>query len=149
MRNEALSRAARLPPAGSMRALLLVSLMALLPVTGALAPPSATPSVVVLPGGWLTQYATPVLAIPPGGALDLYNVDVMYHDVVSHEVGPADQPWCANFETGSCPLFWTRLAGLGEQVPVLGLEHARPGGTYTFYCTKHNGMQGTLVVLPV
>ncbi|MCA1813467.1 MAG: hypothetical protein LC624_05900 [Halobacteriales archaeon] len=132
----------------SMRVALLLGVVALAPLAGAAALPSV-PVVLALPGAWLTQYATPAMVVQPGGALGFWNLDVMYHDVVSHELGPAGQAWCMNFQVGHCPLFWSRLANLNEQVPVLGLENAVPGAQYSFYCTKHNdSMQGTLVVLP-
>lgn len=126
---------------------LLAALLAA-PLALGVAPPSAEPVVLALPGAWLTQYATPAMVVQPGGSLSLLNADIMYHDVVSRQTGPDGQPWCGNFAPGACPLFWSRLASIGEQVPVLGVEHARAGATYTFYCTRHSGMQGTLVVLP-
>jgi hypothetical protein len=130
-----------------MRALLL-ALLCVLPAASALTAPAAEPAIVSLPGAWLTQYATPVMVVQAHSPLDALNLDIMYHDVVADQAGPGDRPWCANFEVGRCPVFWSRLANLGEEVPVLGVDTA-PAGTYTFHCTKHEGMTGTLVVLAV
>ena len=54
--------------------------------------------------------------------------------------------WCREFKKGKCPLFWSARAGLGDTVPVQGLKNLKPGNTYTFFCTLHPGMKGTLVV---
>ena len=48
-----------------------------------------------------------------------------------------------------CPLFWTTLIGLSTtSTPVIGVEDAQAGKTYDFYCTKHPGMSGKLIVVP-
>jgi len=147
MRSERLSRGGPVRARTTMRAFALLALL-LVPFAAAVVPLPATPTIVALPGAWLTQYATPAMVMQPGGGVNVLNLDIMYHDVVSVAVGSDAPFWCTNYQVGHCPLFWSRLANLAESVPVLGLENAAPGGTYAFYCSKHSGMTGTLVVLP-
>lgn len=99
-------------------------------------------------GAWVTNYATPVAAVPVGGALTFANTDLFKHDVVSHAFGADDRPWCAGRPAGRCPLFWTPLVGTGGTTLVQGLDRIEPTQTYTFYCTLHAPMEGTLVALP-
>jgi plastocyanin len=114
------------------------------------APGAATnPAVVAIPGTFLTTYATPVTVIPEGGKLSFINLDVAEHDVIAKENGArTDCP--AYLKRGSlCPLFWTTLIGLSTtSTPVIGVEDAQAGKTYDFYCTKHPGMFGKLIVVP-
>ncbi|MBW3583986.1 MAG: hypothetical protein KY455_12910 [Euryarchaeota archaeon] len=104
-------------------------------------------TVVAGPGAWLTTYATPAVAVEQGGSLSFTNSDLLHHDVVSREKGVDDAPWCSGYATGDCPLFWSPLIGLGETTPVVGLEETTPGTAYTYYCTLHPNMTGTLVAL--
>jgi hypothetical protein len=55
--------------------------------------------------------------------------------VVSDELAPDGQP-----------LFRSRLSGIGEVVPVEGLDRVQSGRQYGFYCSIHPGMRGTLLV---
>ena len=55
--------------------------------------------------------------------------------------------WCANYEKGKCPLFWSETIAAGEQTDVLGLERVESGKQYAFVCTLHAAMRGTLVVI--
>ena len=114
------------------------------------APAAALPmqTLAAAPGAWLTTYATPVLAVTPGDPLTFTNGDIMRHDVVSTATGPDDSLWCDRYPDGACPLFWSRLIGLGESTAVLGLAGLEGGQTYDFYCTIHDGMTGVLVALP-
>jgi plastocyanin len=70
-----------------------------------------------------------------GGPLSYTNGDIVQHDVVARDRGP-----------DGGPLFHSRLAGLGEPVPVEGLDRVESGKSYGFYCSLHPGMQGTLIV---
>lgn len=107
------------------------------------------PLVLALPGAWLTNYATPVAAAAEGGSLTFVNLDLMTHNVVAFNAyGPDSQPWCYLFIAGQCPLFWSRIVGFGEQVEVQGLENLAPGSVYSYYCSPHPSMRGTLVALP-
>jgi hypothetical protein len=79
------------------------------------------------------------------------NLDVVRHDVVQDPradgvAGDGKDPWCSRFK-GDCPAFWTPLLGLGETAPLEGLDNTEAGRSYTFYCTLHPGMRGTLAVV--
>ena len=117
--------------------------------------PAATaqqgPAVVSGPAGQFYGYATPAMVVQPDGTLDYANFDIVQHDVV-HDVG-ADgiankkkDKWCREFKKKECPLFWSPRASLGQTVAVLGLQNLAPGEVYTFFCTLHPGMKGSLVV---
>lgn len=114
------------------------------------ATPRAGPIVLAGPGAWTTNYATPGVAAQVGGSLLFVNGDIMRHDVVAYNAFGSDSaPWCAGaYAPGRCPLFWSALMGSGESTPVLGLENLVAGRTYTYYCSIHAGMHGTLVALP-
>jgi plastocyanin len=93
------------------------------------------------------------MIVEKGGALEYTNADLVQHDVVQDVAADGvankrDSPWCKNFPKKKCPLFWSKRAGLSSTVPVKGLKNVKPGKTYTFYCTLHPGMKGTLVVAP-
>lgn len=97
-------------------------------------------------------YATPVVVVQPGAAITYYNFDIEKHNVVQDAIADGvsskkKQPWCRDFPKGKCPVFWSKLIGLGE-APMLGLENVQPGQVYTFYCTLHPGMKGRLVAVP-
>jgi plastocyanin len=70
-----------------------------------------------------------------GGALSFVNLDAPQHDVTSDEKGADGKP-----------LFYSRLGGIGEVVPVEGLDNVQPGKQYGFFCSLHPGMRGTLIV---
>jgi hypothetical protein len=108
---------------------------------------------LTLPGAQLYGYATPVIVIDKSMGLGYTNLDVVAHDFVQDVGvdgfgGPGTRPWCRKMPKGKCPLFWSRLAGLGDTVPVMGLAAAKRGRTYSFYCTIHLGMKGKLVLAP-
>ncbi len=97
-------------------------------------------------------YATPLVLVQSGSPTTYYNFDIEKHNVVQNAIedgvaGPKKQPWCRDFPRKKCPVFWTKLIGLGE-TPVKGLESVEPGTIYTFYCTIHPGMEGRLLALP-
>ena len=70
-----------------------------------------------------------------GGPVSFTNADLPQHDVVSDELAPDGQP-----------LFRSRLSGIGEVVPVEGLDRVQSGRQYGFFCSIHPGMRGTLFV---
>jgi polyvinyl alcohol dehydrogenase (cytochrome) len=111
-------------------------------------PPPAAAGAVVLtaPGGQYTGYLPPVVTVPVAGELTYSNYDAAPHDVVARTAkGSDDQPWCAGYSPGACPLFWSKLIGLGTSTPVLGTENLVAGESYEFFCTVHTGMRGTLI----
>ncbi len=112
-------------------------------------PSSAADSVVVAgPGGQLAGYVTRAQVASKSATLTFLNLDFLTHDVVAYNAyGPDTQEWCSGFPVGRCPLFWSPLIGFNQTTPVLGLANATAGKTYTFYCTIHPGMRGTLAVV--
>lgn len=113
------------------------------------APADTGPVVVAGPGAWSSNYATPAMAAQPDGTLTFVNGDVMRHNVVAWDAyGDGSDFWCNAYSAGRCPLFWSALVGTGQTAKVYGLEHLEAGKTYTYYCTIHPGMRGTLVVAP-
>jgi plastocyanin len=86
-------------------------------------------------GATSTGYATPVMVTRVGGPLSFVNLDPVAHDVTSDEKGPDGRP-----------LFASKVSGLGEVAPVEGLDRAKSGQTYPFFCSLHPGMRGNLIV---
>jgi plastocyanin len=116
---------------------------ALVPVNAVVSPPAAQ----------FYGYAAPVVVTEKGGQITYMNLDIAQHDVVQDPkadriAGPRKKPWCKAFRRKACPVFWTRRIGIGQQTKVLGLGAVKPGKTYSFYCTLHPGMRGTLIVRP-
>lgn len=99
-------------------------------------------------------YATPVIVVQQGGELGYANLDIVQHDVVQDVKADGiynkkrKGRWCKSFKKKECPLFWSARAGLGDTVPVEGLDNVEPGQVYTFFCTLHPGMKGSLIVSP-
>jgi polyvinyl alcohol dehydrogenase (cytochrome) len=92
-------------------------------------------AIVAGPGAVYSTYATPVMTAEKGGSLSFVNLDLPQHDVVSDEKGP-----------DGAPVFKSRLGGVGEVVPVEGLDRTESGKSYGFFCSLHPGMRGTLIV---
>lgn len=113
--------------------------------------PAGDPAGQVLSGpqAQFYGYATPAVVSSGNVPITYRNVDLVRHDVVQDpktdgRAGDGSAPWCGRFPAGKCPLFWTELMGLGESSTVQGLS-GLAAGTYSFYCTLHPGMRGTLV----
>jgi polyvinyl alcohol dehydrogenase (cytochrome) len=99
--------------------------------------PVPAPGTAILagPGAASTTYATPVMVTQVGGPVSFSNFDLPQHDVVSD----------ARAVTGQ-PLFSSPRSGIGEVVPVRGLNRVQSGKQYGFFCSLHPGMRGTLIV---
>jgi plastocyanin len=98
-------------------------------------------------------YTAPVVVTEKGGQVTYVNLDLARHNLVQDPqadgvAGSGKKPWCESYRKGKCPVFWTPQIGIGQQTEVLGLKSVKPGTTYTFFCTLHPGMRGTLVVRP-
>ena len=94
-------------------------------------PPSvgAGATAVAGPGSYTTTYWTPIVLVQAGSEkLSFTNLDLQRHNVVAKD--------------GS---FDSDLAGLGQTVPVRFHTHLKAGSAYSFYCTLHPGMFGTIV----
>ncbi len=105
------------------------------------------------PGSQFYGYTAPVVVTEKGGSVTYVNLDVVRHDFVQDVAvdgvaGPSKKPWCKTYRKGKCPVFWTPSIGLSQETDVLGLESVKPGKSYSFLCTLHPGMKGTLVVRP-
>jgi plastocyanin len=92
-----------------------------------------------------------MVASKSAGKVLYTNLDVVRHDVVQDPrtdglASNGKDPWCKRFK-GKCPVFWTPLLGLGETTELKGLKNTQPGKTYTFYCSLHPGMRGSLAVV--
>lgn len=143
---------------GTREASLALLLLALTVAPFALASPAALEShVVTIPptvdpvgGQFGTRggYAGGVVVADIAGTLTLTNLDITAHDMISDALGPADNPWCSRYIGHHfCPLFASPLVGLGGQTTVEGLDQLTPGTTYSFFCSVHHWMTGTLVAI--
>ena len=119
---------------------------------GARPPVEAAPHIVAGPQAQFAGYLTRTMVASKSLGKVLYsNLDVVRHDVVQDPRtdgvgGSGKDPWCKRFK-GKCPAFWTPLLGLGETTELQGLKNTQAGRSYTFYCSLHPGMRGTLAVV--
>lgn len=103
------------------------------------------------PGAFATGYTTPVVVAPQGGPLEYVNGDIQPHNVIAFEdflpkkVAKKTE-WCKGYEKKECPIFWSKTVTLGATATVQGLENTESGEQYTFFCSVHPGMKGTLVI---
>jgi polyvinyl alcohol dehydrogenase (cytochrome) len=113
----------------------------------------ATPHIVAGPQAQFAGYLTPAMVASKQTGRVLYtNLDVVRHDVMQDVrtdgvASKGKDPWCKRFAKGKCPLFLAPLLGLGETAEVQGFKNTVPGRSYTFYCSLHPGMRGTLAVV--
>lgn len=138
--------------AGLVVALLLASVVT---PTTVFADPALPPSAVAGPQAKFYGYLTPVVTVAKGDTLSFSSLDLERHDFVQDVAvdgfgGPKKMPWCATGHHHGhgqpCPVFWSKLIGLGESTEVLGLKNLESGKTYSFFCSLHHGMKGKLVV---
>lgn len=114
---------------------------------------NAAPHIVVGPQAQFAGYLTPAMVASKQLGRVLYtNLDIVRHDVIQDPradgvAGKGKDPCCRRFGKGKCPLFWTPLLGLGETAEVQRLKNAVAGKKYTFYCSLHPGMRGSLAVV--
>jgi outer membrane protein assembly factor BamB len=95
----------------------------------------ASGAIVAGPGAVYTTYATPVMTTRKDGDLSFVNLDAPQHDVTAVDKAP-----------DGTPVFKSRLGGIGEVVPIEGLNRVQSGRSYAFFCSLHPGMRGTLIV---
>lgn len=117
----------------------------------ALASPAHAVVAAAVPGSFQTTYGTPVVVTTSGGTITFANGDIQPHDFVAfeHYLAKKDAKsfeWCAKFPKTKCPIFWSEVAAAGQTATVQGLENVEGGQQYTFFCSVHPRMQGTLVV---
>lgn len=111
-----------------MRPLLMLAAAAALTVPSSA---SAANNVVVTAG---FRYLPPTLSVAQGDTLTHVNADIAPHDVVAVETGP-----------DNLPIFYGDIVGTGGQSDVRGVSSLSPGA-YSFYCSVHPTMTGTLTV---
>lgn len=119
-------------------------------VLSASAPASAA-TAAAGPGGFAAGFATPVVVAAQGEDITFVNADVSPHDFVADGVFLSKKAgkkaeWCSAFRPGTCPLFWSPTITAGESTEVFGLEKLKSSQQYPFYCSRHPGMKGTLVI---
>src|SRR4051812_23415780 len=112
-----------------------------------------SPHIVAGPQAQFAGYLTPAMVVSKASGKLLYtNLDVVRHDVVQDVrtdgmASKGKDPWCKRYAKGKCPVFVAPLLGLGETAEVQGLKNTVAGKSYTFYCSLHPGMRGTLAVV--
>jgi plastocyanin len=115
------------------RLLIAASLASLLLVSAAAR--AATPGNVVITA--TSTFLPPTVLLVHGTQLQYANADAFsLHGVVE----------ACGASACSSPRFSSALAGFGKAVPVGGTDGLAPG-TYTFTCSIHVSMRGTLVVV--
>ncbi|MGI8774872.1 MAG: cupredoxin domain-containing protein [Actinomycetota bacterium] len=144
------------PAAKSVLVALAAGALLLTPSAGAA--PKAEHQALAGPGGFTYGYLTSKITISKGDSITLSNFDVFEHDFVQDVETDGfggkkkKAPWCkkdhgAHSGHGdACPVFWSELASTGESVQIQGLKRVKPGKIYTFFCTIHHNMKGTLTV---
>jgi plastocyanin len=115
------------------------------------AAPAGAATAAAGPGGFAAGFATPVVVSAEGEAITFINGDISPHDFVADGVFLARKaakkaPWCSGFRKGTCPLFWTPTITAGETTDVSGIEFLKTGEQYPFFCSRHPGMKGTLII---
>ena len=124
---------------------LVAVLVAAVPLSPAHAVVAAAP-----PGAAGAGYATENVVTAAGGAIEFVNLDIDVHNFTAYEEylpkkAAKSTPWCGSYRKTKCPVFWSETIGPG-QTQVQGLDQIEPG-TYTFFCSVHPAMKGTLQVL--
>lgn len=100
--------------------------------------PVPQPNFVVVagPGAAFGAFATPVVVMTKGAALTFVNFDGL---TSQHTVTSVIE------DSAGHPLFNSGFVPSGTTAPVAGVSSLDPG-SYAFYCIRHPGMTGTLVV---
>jgi plastocyanin len=80
------------------------------------------------------EYGTPTVTIDQGQSVSFQNGDIDTHNVTASQT-----------DANGNPLFSSTSIGSGKSAVVSGTQYLH-AGTYTFFCTLHPFMQGTLVV---
>lgn len=104
------------------------------------------------PGGFAAGYATPLVIAPAATGVTFINGDIAPHNVIANEdffkkKEAKKVEWCSNYPKKKCPVFWSETASVGETAEVLGIENLVSGQQYSFFCSIHPGMKGTLIAI--
>lgn len=81
------------------------------------------------------RFASRTITIAQGQLAVLHNVDIDMHNVTSDGLAPG----------GHAALFASATIGTGASSPISGTQYLR-SGRYSFACTLHPFMRGTLIV---
>src|SRR5687767_1605772 len=117
----------------SLRSILAVGLFA---GTITLAAPAAASAATIVSGplAAASGYLTPNTTISAGESVDYMNLDLVAHDVTSEAIyRPKRKP--GKPRPSPRALFRSQLIGFGETSPLIGIERAKPGQTYPFFCS--------------
>ncbi len=117
------------------RLLIIFALVAscLVPDGAGAAPGDVGGSIVAGPGGATLGYVSKVAFEPQGTPLTFYNLDELAHTVTAVDRDPEGRPL---FSGNALP---------GSTSVIAGVAKLR-AGSYTFFCSFHPNMSGTLVV---
>ena len=96
--------------------------------------PEVRATVATGPQAATAGYATRTVVVRAGSGADFLNADNAGHDVVSEAK-----------DANAQRLFRSAVVGTGKTTPIVGVEGLAPG-TYTFFCSVHSTMRGSLVV---
>jgi spore coat protein A len=108
-------------------------LPALVPLGATAQPGDVGGSIVASLGGATLGYTTKVAVEPQGTPLTFYNLDQLAHTVTAVDRGPDGRPL---FNGNALPDSTSTIAGVDKL----------RAGSYTFFCSFHPNMSGTLVV---
>ena len=95
-------------------------------------------------------YTTETVVTVVGGTVEFVNLDLDIHNFTAFDTflskkDAKSRSWCGSYKKNKCPVFWSKTTGPGE-TQVEGLDTIEPG-EYTFFCTVHPAMKGTLQVV--
>jgi len=105
----------------------------LVPMSASAQPGDVGGSIVAGPGGATLGFASKVTVEPQGTPLTFYNLDQLAHTVTAVDRGPDGRPL---FNGNALPASTSTVAGVDKL----------RAGSYTFFCSFHPNMTGTLIV---
>jgi plastocyanin len=113
--------------------------------------PATAAVAVTVPGSFVAGFATPAVVASQGEAITYANADIAPHNFIALDVFLAKKAakktqWCSAYDKGKCPIFWSDTIGAGATTDVRGVENLEAGATYTFFCSVHPNMKGTLII---
>jgi FtsP/CotA-like multicopper oxidase with cupredoxin domain/plastocyanin len=114
-------------------AVLAIAAPLLVPMGASAQPGDVGGSIVAGPGGATLGYASKVTVEPQGTPLTFYNLDELAHTVTAVDRGPDGRPL---FNGNALPESTSTIAGVDKL----------RAGSYTFFCSFHPNMSGTLIV---
>lgn len=134
-----------------MKTIMIGAAIASLFIAATAAPASAVVAAAG-PGGFAAGFATPVVIAPAATGVTFVNGDIQPHNVIANEdfftkKDAKKVEWCKSYPKTKCPVFWSDTVAVGEFTSVLGIENLTSGQQYSFFCSIHPGMTGTLIAI--